>query len=103
MKRVSAKTSKTSIIPGSGNVFADLRLSNAEEKQTKVRLAVTINQIIASASCGFRGTENKSAEDIRSGELPLGWIFRGTPDEFSQRAWPGHRNRNPQGSRKTRS
>jgi len=31
----------------SGNVFADLRLPNAEEKQTKVRLAVAINQIIA--------------------------------------------------------
>ena len=30
----------------SGNVFADLRLPNAEEKQTKVRLAVAINQII---------------------------------------------------------
>ena len=31
----------------SGNVFADLRLHNAVEKQTKVRLAVAINQIIA--------------------------------------------------------
>jgi predicted XRE-type DNA-binding protein len=30
----------------SGNVFADLGLPNAEEKQTKVRLAVAINQII---------------------------------------------------------
>lgn len=30
----------------SGNVFADLRLPNAEEKQTKVRLAVAINKII---------------------------------------------------------
>jgi predicted XRE-type DNA-binding protein len=50
MKRVSEKTSKTSIITGSGNVFTDLRLPNAEEKQTKVRLAVTINQIIASAN-----------------------------------------------------
>ena len=33
--------------PSSGNVFADLRLPNAEEKQTKARLAVAINQIIA--------------------------------------------------------
>jgi len=49
MKHVSAK-SKTSVTPGSGNVFTDLRLANAEEKQTKVRLAVTINQILASAS-----------------------------------------------------
>jgi predicted XRE-type DNA-binding protein len=29
-----------------GNIFADLGITNAEEKQTKVRLAVAINQII---------------------------------------------------------
>jgi len=40
--------SKSEIIPSSGNVFADLRLPNADEKQTKVRLAVAINRIIAS-------------------------------------------------------
>ena len=34
------------VTPSSGNVFADLRLPKAEEKQTKVRLAVAINQII---------------------------------------------------------
>src|SRR5258707_4876689 len=34
------------VIESSGNVFADLGLPNAEEKQTKVRLAVAINQII---------------------------------------------------------
>ena len=50
MKRVSEKRSKTSITPSSGNVFADLQLPDAEEKQTKVRLAVTINQIIANTS-----------------------------------------------------
>jgi predicted XRE-type DNA-binding protein len=37
---------KTRVVPSSGNVFADLRLANAEEKQTKVRLAVAINEII---------------------------------------------------------
>jgi predicted XRE-type DNA-binding protein len=37
---------KIPVVPSSGNVFADLGLSNAEEKQTKVRLAVAINQII---------------------------------------------------------
>ena len=30
----------------SGNVFADLKIVNAEEKQAKVRLAAAINQII---------------------------------------------------------
>jgi len=35
------------ITPSSGNVFADLGLPNAEEKQTKVRLAVEINRLIS--------------------------------------------------------
>jgi len=30
----------------SGNVFADLRLPNAEEKQTKLKLAVALNQVL---------------------------------------------------------
>lgn len=34
------------MIRSSGNVFADLTLPDAEEKQTKVRLAVTINGIV---------------------------------------------------------
>lgn len=37
---------KIQVIPSSGNVFADLRLPNPEDKKTKVRLAVEINQII---------------------------------------------------------
>ena len=47
MKRDSVKTkSKGAVVRSLGNVFIDLRLPDAEEKQTKVRLAVTINQII---------------------------------------------------------
>ena len=34
------------IVQSSGNVFADLGLHDAGEKQTRVRLAVAINQII---------------------------------------------------------
>jgi predicted XRE-type DNA-binding protein len=37
---------KQLVAQSSGNVFADLRLPNAEEKKTKVRLAIAINQII---------------------------------------------------------
>jgi predicted XRE-type DNA-binding protein len=37
---------KARVVPSSGNVFADLRLPDADEKQTKVRLAVAINEII---------------------------------------------------------
>jgi predicted XRE-type DNA-binding protein len=38
--------SKIGVVASSGNVFADLGLPNAGEKQTKVRLAVAINRII---------------------------------------------------------
>jgi predicted XRE-type DNA-binding protein len=38
---------KLDITPSSGNVFADLRLPNAEEKLTKARLAFAINRIIS--------------------------------------------------------
>jgi predicted XRE-type DNA-binding protein len=40
--------SEVGVIPSSGNVFADLGLTNAEEKQIRVRLALVINQIIQS-------------------------------------------------------
>lgn len=35
------------VVPSSGNVFADLGLKNPDEKQTKVRLAVAINEILS--------------------------------------------------------
>ena len=41
-----AKAFKTRITPSSGNLFADLKLPNAEEKHTKVRLAVAIKKIL---------------------------------------------------------
>jgi predicted XRE-type DNA-binding protein len=34
------------VTPGSGNVFADLGFADAGERQTKVRLALAINQIL---------------------------------------------------------
>ncbi len=47
MRRDMAKgRDKPRVVPSSGNVFADLRLPNAQEKQTKVRLAVAINRIV---------------------------------------------------------
>ena len=38
--------SSEAVVQSSGNVFADLGLRDAGEKQTRVRLAVAINQII---------------------------------------------------------
>lgn len=47
MRRATAKRkTKSDVVPSSGNVFADLGIANPEEKQTKVQLAVAINQII---------------------------------------------------------
>jgi hypothetical protein len=43
---MAAKSSGKQVTRSSGNVFADLQLPNAEEKLTKVRLAVAINQIL---------------------------------------------------------
>ena len=37
---------KEIVLAGSGNVFADLGFPDAEERQTKVRLAFAINQIL---------------------------------------------------------
>jgi predicted XRE-type DNA-binding protein len=37
---------KLDVLPSSGNVFADLGLPRADEKQTKVCLAVAINHIL---------------------------------------------------------
>ena len=41
-----AQRSDEVVVPSSGNVFADLGLKNPDEKQTKVRLAVAINEIM---------------------------------------------------------
>lgn len=43
---MAGRRANRSVVPSTGNVFADLRLPNAEEKQTKVRLAVAINRIL---------------------------------------------------------
>ena len=43
---MAKKKAKAGVIASSGNVFVDLGVRNAEEKQTKVRLAAAINQIL---------------------------------------------------------
>lgn len=51
MRRGMAKRRvKEGVAASSGNVFRDLGLRNADEKQTKVRLAVAINQILEGLS-----------------------------------------------------
>ncbi len=43
---VPQKSGKPHFIPSSGNVFTNLGLTNADEKQIKVQFAVMINRII---------------------------------------------------------
>jgi len=43
---MGSKRNDEDVVQSSGNVFADLRLKDADEKQTKVRLAVAVNQIL---------------------------------------------------------
>jgi predicted XRE-type DNA-binding protein len=45
-----ASKAKASVMASSGNVFRDLGLKDAEEKKTKVRLAVAINDILDRAN-----------------------------------------------------
>jgi predicted XRE-type DNA-binding protein len=46
MARASGSKGKARIIHGSGNVFADLGFADADERQTKLRLAYTLNTIM---------------------------------------------------------
>jgi predicted XRE-type DNA-binding protein len=45
-KTDTSKTSDTTITRGSSNVFADLGFVDAEERQTKLRLAYAINSVV---------------------------------------------------------
>ena len=51
MRKIMARKNRPSrdqVVCGSGNVFADLGLSEAKELQTKLRLAYAINEIVDS-------------------------------------------------------
>jgi len=45
---MAKRENRAGVAASSGNVFADLGLRNAEERQTKVRLAVAIHEIVRS-------------------------------------------------------
>ena len=45
-KPTAKKDRAETIVRGSGNVFADLGLPDAEERQTKLRLALALNTVI---------------------------------------------------------
>jgi len=73
------KKHKPDVVPSSGNVFADLGRPNAEEKQTKVRLAVAINQIIQ----GRRLSQTAAARRLRVNQPKVSALSNYQLDGFS--------------------
>jgi predicted XRE-type DNA-binding protein len=59
-RRIGRPKSADAIVRGSGNVFADLGYPDAEERQTKLRLACAINRIIDER----RLTQDQAAERL---------------------------------------
>lgn len=79
MKSDSGKQNKPRVRASSGNVFADLGLPNAEEKQTKVRLAAAINQIIA----GRKLSQMAAARRLRVNQPKISALANYLVDGFS--------------------
>jgi predicted XRE-type DNA-binding protein len=50
VKRAARTTKDTAIVRGSCNVFADLGFADADERQTKLRLAYELNEVLAERS-----------------------------------------------------
>jgi predicted XRE-type DNA-binding protein len=68
-----------SITRGSGNVFADLGFADADERQTKVRLAHAINTIVASRKL----TQSAAAAALGVNQPKISALARYRLDGFS--------------------
>lgn len=82
MARQSAKTmngSEATIVRGTGNVFADLGYADAEERQTKLRLAYAINGVIARR----RLTQAAAAQKLHVNQPKISALARYKLDGFS--------------------
>jgi predicted XRE-type DNA-binding protein len=92
------KIDEVVIQSSTGNVFADLGLRDAGEKQTRVRLAVAINQIIEarhlSQTAAARVLEINQPKISALVNYRLDGFSSGAPDALSQRSGPRCRDRN---------
>lgn len=82
MASQSAKTMNEpddTIIRGTGNLFADLGYADAEERQTKLRLAHAINGVIARR----RLTQTAAAEKLRVNQPKVSALTHYKLDGFS--------------------
>jgi len=67
------------IVRSSGNVFADLGLRDADERQTKVRLAVAINNILQRRGL----SQGKAAEQLGINQPKVSALSKYRLDGFS--------------------
>ena len=82
---------------GTGNVFADLGLFDAAERQAKLRLTRALNHVLEARKrsqerCG-QGLGGDAGEDLCASSLQAGGLLRRTPDEPVDAARPGRRDR----------
>ena len=79
-KRIPSRdTSGDTISRSTGNVFADLGYADAEERQTKLRLALAINDILASK----RLTQSEAAALLGVGQPKISALARYRLEGFS--------------------
>lgn len=70
---------KRQVTPGSGNVFADLGLADAEEAMAKAKLALRIVEIIHERKL----TQTKAAQILQIDQPKVSALIRGKLDGFS--------------------
>jgi predicted XRE-type DNA-binding protein len=70
---------KAAVTLGSGNVFKDLGLKDAEELLAKTKLATRIVQILE----GLKLTQTQAAELLGVDQPKVSQIYRGRLDDFS--------------------
>jgi predicted XRE-type DNA-binding protein len=78
-REVSPPVTDEAVIRGSGNVFADLGYADAEERQTKLRLAYAINEIFATK----RLSQGEAAARLGVGQPKVSALANYKLDGFS--------------------
>lgn len=73
------KEIEISILPSSGNIFADLDLPDSEEYLVKAKLAYEISQLIKEKNL----TQNKAAELLGIDQPKISALFKGRLSGFS--------------------
>ena len=78
-RAASPSAADETVTRGSGNVFADLGYADAEERQTKLRLAYAINEIVAAK----RLSQGEAATRLGVGQPKVSALANYKLDGFS--------------------